>query len=79
MTVYGQLVGQLLLRTIDRAQRIHQAMCCRGFSGEIHLLRSFSFGIREIFFTFGWCTVFIFLRAGNVSQVLGKVLLELVR
>jgi len=30
---YGPLVGHLLLRTMDRAQRIHLAMCCRGFDG----------------------------------------------
>jgi cobalt/nickel transport system ATP-binding protein len=31
------MIGQLLLRTLDRAQRVHLAMCCRGFNGEIPL------------------------------------------
>lgn len=29
----GSFVGQLLLRTMDRASRVHAAMKCRGFSG----------------------------------------------
>ena len=79
LTAYGQLVGQLLLRTIDRAQRIYLAMCCRGFSGEIHLLRSFRFGRQEILFLFGWCSLFILMRIGNLPRMLGKILLELAR
>lgn len=32
--VWGPLIGQLILRTFDRAQRVYQAMCLRGFTGE---------------------------------------------
>jgi cobalt/nickel transport system permease protein len=31
MTVYGNILGHLLLRTIARAQRVYEAMRCRGF------------------------------------------------
>lgn len=30
---YGNLVGMLLVRALDRAQRVEEAMICRGFSG----------------------------------------------
>jgi cobalt/nickel transport system permease protein len=30
---YGNLVGMLLVRALDRAQRVEEAMLCRGFSG----------------------------------------------
>jgi cobalt/nickel transport system permease protein len=33
MRVFTSMIGQLLLRTLDRAQRIHLAMRCRGFDG----------------------------------------------
>ena len=33
--VYGQILGQLLLRTYARAQRIYNAMLCRGFDGHV--------------------------------------------
>jgi len=32
---FGFLLGSLLLRTLDRSQRIHLAMRCRGFDGTI--------------------------------------------
>ena len=32
--LYGTLVGRLLLRTWDRAERIYLAMCARGFTGD---------------------------------------------
>ena len=37
------MVGQLLLRSLDRAERILKAMKCRGYNGQFHLLRHFSF------------------------------------
>jgi cobalt/nickel transport system permease protein len=33
------LIGSLLLRTLDRSQRIHLAMRCRGFDGVIRTSR----------------------------------------
>lgn len=35
LRLWGTLVGQLLLRTFDRAERIHRAMLARGFTGRI--------------------------------------------
>ena len=33
----GWLVGMLMVRSIERGQRIHAAMRCRGFDGRLHL------------------------------------------
>ena len=49
--VFGYLLGHLLLRTIDRAQRIHLAMLCRGFDGEIKIRRRLNIGMKEVLFT----------------------------
>ncbi len=38
--VVGRLVGALLLRAYDRAERVYQAMLSRGFDGEFRTLRS---------------------------------------
>jgi cobalt/nickel transport system permease protein len=35
---YGHLLGMLLVRSMERAQRISGAMRCRGFNGKFHLL-----------------------------------------
>ena len=37
------LVGMLLVRSCDRAQRVHNAMLCRGFRGNLYSLSDFSF------------------------------------
>jgi len=34
----GQLIGLLLIRSMNRAERVHGAMCARGFDGEIRTL-----------------------------------------
>ncbi len=39
---YAYLVGILLVRSYDRAERIHRAMLCRGFTGRYYTLSRFS-------------------------------------
>lgn len=68
------LVGHLLLRTLDRAERIYRAMCCRGFDGHIRMIRSMKIGYREIVFTFGWAMLFIILRCFNIPLKLGTLI-----
>ena len=41
---YGYLVGMLLVRSLDRSERIVAAMKCRGFRGEFHILDHFAAG-----------------------------------
>jgi cobalt/nickel transport system permease protein len=76
---YGSLVGQLLLRTLDRAQRIYLAMSCRGFEGRIHVMRPLRFGSREIGFVFGWSAIFILMRFYNIPVLIGRVMTELMQ
>lgn len=68
---FVSLVGNLLLRTLDRAERIYRAMCCRGFDGRVRIIRSMKISYQEIIFTFGWALLFIFLRHSNVPLKLG--------
>lgn len=37
-TANAQMIGMLLVRSLSRAERVHGAMCARGWSGDIHLL-----------------------------------------
>ncbi len=68
---HAQLLGHLLLRTLDRAQRLHRAMLSRGFDGEIRLLRRLRFRRADAFFVGGWLAVFLLLRLVNLPQWLG--------
>lgn len=40
---YAYLVGMLFVRASARAQRVHQAMVCRGFAGRFYCLHEFAF------------------------------------
>jgi cobalt/nickel transport system permease protein len=45
---YAYLVGMLLIRSYDRAERIHKAMLCRGFNRKYYSLTQFSLKIEDI-------------------------------
>jgi cobalt/nickel transport system permease protein len=46
---YAYLVGMLLVRSYDRAERIHKAMLCRGFNRKYYSLTQFSLKMEDIF------------------------------
>jgi len=77
--VFVLLIGNLLLRTLDRAERIYRAMCCRGFDGHIYIIRSMKIGYPEIIFTFGWALLFIFLRYSNIPLKLGVLVMGVLK
>jgi cobalt/nickel transport system permease protein len=77
MKVFGYLLGHLLLRTVDRAQRIYLAMLCRGFNGEIKVNRRLKAGMKEVLYTFGWSIFFITVRLYNIPLIAGDVITEL--
>jgi cobalt/nickel transport system permease protein len=78
MGTYSSMIGHLLLRTMDRAQRIHLAMLCRGFDGEIHYVRSSKIRLSDVIFCAGWSGFFILFRLYNFPAWLGKVLGRLI-
>ncbi len=70
----GPMLGQVLLRALDRAQRIHTAMLCRGFAGEVRLRRSPTTRPSDAAFVAGWCAFFALARAYDLPRLLGAVL-----
>jgi len=77
MKVFSHMIGQLLLRTIDRARRIHLGMLCRGFDGELRLLRSFQLNGRDLSFILGWSMLFVLMRRYDVPQLVGDLVLRI--
>jgi len=47
---FGYLVGMLLIRSLDRSERVLDAMKCRGFHGQLFLLDQFEFQRRDSYF-----------------------------
>ncbi len=77
--VFISMIGQLLLRSFDRAQRIHAAMLCRGFNGEIRIVRPLEPHWRDAAFLSGWTALFILFRLCNIPQAMGGLITELMR
>ena len=47
---YAYLVGMLMVKSHDRAERVHSAMLCRGFNGEFFDLTEYSFKTTDLLF-----------------------------
>ena len=71
--VWGSFLGQLLLRTFDRAQRVYQAMSLRGFSGEYHTGGSVKIGYKDVAYFVVWIAFFIIVRIYNIPVLLGSL------
>ena len=69
---FSTFLGSLFLRTTDRAQRIYQAMCCRGFEGRLHPSRRLHWQMTDTIFLAGFTVLFIIFRYANPAALLGK-------
>jgi len=71
--VFASVVGHLLLRTLQRAQRVHLAMLSRGFDGEMRMLRPWQVCAVDVVFVLGWWAAFAVMRMYNLPQLLGAI------
>lgn len=69
----ASLIGLLLLRTWQRADRIHMAMLARAYRGDFHSRKAGNFGSSEVAFVAGWMALFALLRVYDASQLLGAL------
>ncbi len=74
LAVYGSLAGHLLLRSFERAERIHRAMRARGFDGELRAPRPHAWRTADTAFVAFWCAFFALARAVDLSLLLGRAL-----
>ena len=74
LRVYGSLIGTLLIRSMDRADRVYRAMIARGFDGEIRVLRPSAFGWKDAAFIVGWLIFFSVARTWNLAEEIGQVM-----
>lgn len=74
LATYASLTGQLLLRALDRAQRVHQAMLARGFDGQLRLADPWRWRAADSFFVAGWCAFFLAVRAFDLPSAIGRLI-----
>jgi cobalt/nickel transport system permease protein len=77
MRTFSYLIGQLLLRTIDRGQRIHQAMLCRGFDGIIRTRQTLRFTLRDLLVFCASGILLFALRRYDIANLLGQLFMEI--
>lgn len=71
--VWGSLTGQLLLRSIDRANELYESMVLRGYTGDFGYLGAQTRLRRQdlVYFVL-WCAVFAALRKVPVILLVGR-------
>lgn len=79
MKIFGSMLGHLLLRTLDRAQRIQLAMSCRGFDGEFRIRRRLRFNWIDACFVCFWSAYFILMRNCNITESIGSLVTEVLK
>lgn len=68
---WGSLVGGLLIRSMDRGDRIYDSMVIRGFTGEAMLKENVSWKVRDVFFCLIWMLLFILFRVLPIFEIVG--------
>lgn len=74
-SAWGSFVGQLLIRSMDRAQNLYQSMQMRGFQGSFYYARETAFGSADILYIIIWAVVFLILRMFDLSELIGGLFL----
>ncbi len=73
LKMWGCFISQLLLRTIERGNHIHQAMTARAFNGSIIYYDTIKWKIVDTKILILWITIFALLRFVDISQLIAKV------
>ncbi len=68
---WGSMPGHILLRSIERAERVYAAMCLRGFDGEYNIGSLQPIRFSDIMNVIGWLLFFVSIRYWNVTQIAG--------
>jgi cobalt/nickel transport system permease protein len=73
MKVFARLVGILFLRTVDRAERIYDAMLSRGFRGDIPTLKRSRMAAADLAFMAAAAAFLGVFRFFRVTEGIGRV------
>lgn len=69
--VWGSLAGQLLLRSMDRADALYQSMCLRGYNGEFYYGNNRKTAFSDIAYFIIWLAILLVFRTFPVFELVG--------
>jgi len=76
ISAWGSFLGQLLLRSMDRAQELYSSMILRGYHEHFHYADIDRFRGRDALYMLISVTFFVLLRYGNISQLVGGLVVR---
>ena len=76
VSAWGSFLGQLLLRSMDRAQSLYESMLLRGFAGEFRYAEGRRAGLRDWIFVLICLSAFALCRFVDLSALIGGLLVR---
>lgn len=76
---FTRLISVLLVRSVERAERIYQAMLSRGFRGEIRVAKRHRSGIADFLFAVTAVALFVLFRKVNIVYYVGETVSRHIR
>ena len=76
VSAWGSFLGQLLLRSMDRAQELYSSMILRGYHEHFHYADIDRFRGRDALYMLVSILLFVLLRYGNISQLVGGLVVR---
>lgn len=72
-SAWGSFLGQLLLRSMDRAQELYSSMLLRGYRGEFHYAETKKTDKKDILFLLACISMFLLARNVDIAAWLGNL------
>ena len=76
ISAWGSFLGQLLLRSMDRAQRLYESMLLRGYDGRFHYAVRTKFEIRDAIYLAASAAFFLLVRYGHAAELVGSFIVR---
>ena len=76
ISAWGSFLGQLLLRSMDRAQELYSSMLLRGYHQHFHYVDIKPFRKRDALYMIVCIAVFLLLRTVKVAELLGGTIVR---
>ena len=76
ISAWGSFLGQLLLRSMDRAEELYSSMQLRGFRGEFYYAEAPQCQASDALFAVGCCGALLVARIFNLATLLGNLIVR---
>ena len=76
LKAFVPILGNWLLRSTDRAERVYQAMLCRGFEEQFPVVNARRFGLGDTLYVMVWSGLFWMFRFIDIPQTIGLALMK---